>query len=127
MFAIKMLKSLIKQWSSKGFMLLTGILALALLAGRTFEFIPAWIFRNPPDAIHLWHIAELGALSAIFLGGIVLALLRQPEEKPLLAQFFVVGGVILAISIAPFDIKGAALLLIIGLFAVAYPNRQALL
>src|SRR6266568_4888275 len=127
MFAIKTLKNVIEQWRSKGFMLLTGILALALLAGGTFEFIPAWILRNPSDVIHLWHIAELGALSAIFLGGIMLALLRQPEEKPLVAQFFVVGGVILALSIAPFEIKGAALLLIVALFVLAYPNRRGLL
>ena len=127
MFATKTLKNLIEQWRSKGFMLLTGILALALLAGGTFEFIPAWIFGNPPDAIHLWHIAELGALSAIFLGGIMLALLRQPEEKPLLAQFFVLGGVILALGIAPFEIKGAAVLLVAALFALSYPNRRGLL
>jgi len=127
MFAIKTLKNVIEQWRSKSFMLLTGVLALALLAGGTFEFIPAWILRNPSDVIHLWHIAELGALSAIFLGGIMLALLRQPEEKPLLAQFFVIGGVILALSIAPFEIKGAALLLIVALFALVYPNRRGLL
>lgn len=127
MFAFKMFKNVIKQGRAKGFMLLTGVLALALLAGGTFEFIPAWILGNPSDVVHLWHIAELGALSAIFLGGIMLALLRQPEEKPLLVQFFVVGGVILALSIAPFEIKGAALLLIVGLFALAYPNRRGLL
>src|SRR5215831_12413136 len=127
MSAIKTLKNVIKQGRSKGFMLLTGVLALALLAGGTFEFIPAWILGNPSDVIHLWHISELGALSAIFLGGITLTLLRQPEEKPLLAQFFVVGGVILALSIAPFEIKGTALLLVAGLFALAYPNRRGLL
>jgi len=127
MFATKTGQSGIKQRRSKGFTFLTAVLTVIFLVVGSFEFIPAWILGNPDDTIHLWHIAELGALSAIFLGGIVLSLLRQPEEKPLLAQFFVLSGVILALSIAPFDMRAAALLLIAGLFALAYPNRNGLL
>jgi hypothetical protein len=127
MFATKIRPSGIKRWRSKGFTFLTGALAVALLIGGSFEFIPAWILRDPVDEIHLWHIAELGALSAIFLGGIVLSLLRQPEEKPLLAQFFVLSGIILALSVTPFEMKAAVVLPIAGLFALAYPNRNGLL
>jgi hypothetical protein len=127
MFATKIRRSGIKQRRSKGFTFLTGVLSVALLIGGSFEFIPAWILGNPSDIIHLWHIAELGALSAIFLGGIVLSLLRQPEEKPLLAQFFVLSGIILALSVAPFEMKAVAVLLVAGLFALVYPNRNGLL
>ncbi len=59
----------------------------------TFEFIPAWILQDPAESIHLWHIAELTALAGILLAGVMLGLVRRPEEKPLLAQF--VGAALL--------------------------------
>jgi len=63
----------------------------------TFEFIPAWILKDPVDAIHLWHISELTAIAAI-LGGPVIPLIRRPQEKPLL----VLCTILLAIGILPF-------------------------
>lgn len=129
--------------------LAVGFSAFLLIAG-TFEFIPAWVLRDAADEVHLWHIAELSALAALLLGGVMLALIRRPEEKPLLAQFFLLSLVILSIGFIPFDIEalllginlsipvlglgnlslnpvGFAFLLLAGVFALAYPDRRALL
>jgi hypothetical protein len=130
-------------------LLAVGFSAFLLIAG-TFEFIPAWILRDAADDLHLWHIAELSALAALLLGGVMLALIRRPQEKLLLAQFFLLSLIILAIGFIPFDIDalvlginiyipvlglgnlplntvGFAFLLLAGVFALAYPDRRALL
>ncbi len=130
-------------------LLAVGFSAFLLIAG-TFEFIPAWILRDAADGIHLWHIAELSALAALLLGGVMLALIRRPQEKLLLAQFFLLSLIILAIGFIPFDIDalvlginiyipvlglgtlplntvGFAFLFLAGVFALAYPDRRALL
>ena len=130
-------------------LLVVGFSAFLLIAG-TFEFIPAWVIRDPADQIHLWHIAELSALAALLLGGVMLALIRRPQEKPLLAQFFLLSLIILSIGFIPFDIDalvsginisipafglgniplntvGFAFLLLAGVFVLAYPDRRALL
>src|SRR6266487_5903812 len=99
-----------KKWRPRALTFLTVFLSIVLLVAGTFEFIPAWILRNPPDAIHLWHIAELTALSAILLGGVMFGLVRKPEEKPLLAQFAVMSVIIMAVGLIPFDIKVVGLL-----------------
>ena len=109
------------------FTVLVGVLALILLVAGTFEFIPAWFLKNPPDQPHLWHIAELSALAIFLLGGCMLGMLRKPQEKPLLAQFFVLSCILLAIGITPFNLGGLVLLLIAALFILAYPDRRALL
>jgi len=128
-------------------LLATGLSIILLLAG-TFEFIPAWVLRDPADDIHLWHIAELAALAAPLLGGVILALIRRPQEKPLLAQFFLLSLVILIIGIMPFNIDALALgvgtpmfglgtlplntisfglLFLAASFVLAYPSPRALL
>src|SRR5712691_2387203 len=116
-----------KTWRPRVFTFLTVFLSIVLLVAGTFEFIPAWILRNPPDAIHLWHIAELTALSAILLGGVMFGLVRKAEEKPLLAQFIVMSVIILAVGLTPFDIRLVGLLLLAGLLVLAYPKPRALL
>src|SRR5260221_3421101 len=68
-------------------LLAVGFSAFLLIAG-TFEFIPAWILRDAADDLHLWHIAELSALAALLLGGVMLGLIRRPPEKLHVAQFF---------------------------------------
>jgi hypothetical protein len=115
------------NWRPRVFTFLTVLLSIVLLVAGTFEFIPAWILRNPPDAIHLWHIAELTALSAILLGGVMFGLVRKAEEKPLLAQFIVMSVIILAVGLTPFDIRLVGLLLLAGLLVLAYPKPRALL
>ena len=115
------------KWRSKVFTFLTVFLSIVLLIAGTFEFIPAWILKDPADSIHLWHIAELTALSAILLGGVMFGLVRKPEEKPLLAQFVIMSVIILAVGIAPFFIPAVGLLLLAGLLVLAYPKPRALL
>src|SRR5215467_10085736 len=90
-----------KKFRMRAFTLLAAGLSIFLLLAGTFEFIPAWVLKDPADEIHLWHIAELAALAALLLGGVILALVRRPQEKPLLAQFFLLSLIILAIGFMP--------------------------
>jgi len=106
------------------FTLLVSILTVVMVFVGLFEFIPAWILKNPPDQPHLWHIAELSAL-AVLLGGCMLGMIRRPQ-RILLAQFIVLSTVLLAIGITPFFIGGAGLLLLTAVFIVAHPDRSAL-
>ena len=115
-----------KNWRAKGFTLITSLLALALMAAAGAEFFHAWILRDAADGPHLWHISELVGL-AILLAGTLLALLRRPEKKPLLAQFLVLSMVILAVDVMFFEIKAAALFIVMGLFVATYPVTRALL
>ena len=57
----------------------------------------------------------------------MLTLLRQPEKKPLLAQFLVLALSILAVGVMFFEIRAAALFIVIGLFITLYPDSRALL
>src|SRR2546421_5412840 len=116
----------VKEWRPRVFTFLTVFLSVVLLIAGTFEFIPAWILRDPADSIHLWHIAELTALAAILLGGVMFGLVRKPEEKPLLAQFAVMSVIILAVGLIPFDIKLVGLLPLAGLLVLTYPKPRAL-
>jgi hypothetical protein len=116
----------VKKWRPRVFTFLTVSLSIVLLIAGTFEFIPAWILKDPADSIHLWHIAELTALSAILLGGVMFGLVRKPEEKPLLAQFVVMSVIILAVGLIPFDIKLVGLLPLAGLLVLTYPRPRAL-
>src|SRR5713226_4109521 len=100
-----------KRWRPKVFTFLAVVLSIVLLIAGTFEFIPAWILKDPADSIHLWHIAELTAI-AILLGSLMFGLVRKAEEKPLLAQFIVMSVIILAVGIAPFFMPVAGLLLL---------------
>ncbi len=109
------------------FRVLTLVLSIVLLFAGTFEFIPAWFLKNPPDQPHLWHIAELSALAVFLLGGSMLGMLRKPQEKSLLAQFIVLSTIILAVGIAPFNLGGLGLFVITFLFILTYPDRRALL
>ena len=115
-----------KNWRSRGFTVIASLLALALIAAAAFEFYHAWILRDPADDPHLWHISELVAL-AILLAGSVLTLLRQPEKKPLLAQFLVLSMAILAVGVMFFEIKAVALFIVMGVFVAVYPATKALL
>lgn len=116
-----------KNWRTRGFMLVSALFILALLGAGSFKFVVAWIIRDPVEQIHLWHVAELAALTILLFGGTLLWQLQQPEEKPLLAQFFVVGIAILAVLFMPFVPQAAGLFILLGVFIVLYPNIRALL
>ena len=107
------------------FKILVSVLTIVMVFVGLFEFIPAWIFKNPPDQPHLWHITELSAL-AVLLGGCMLGMIRRPQQRILLAQFVVLSTVLLAIGITPFFIGGAGLLLLTAVFIFAHPERSAL-
>ena len=115
----------VQKWRSKVFTFLTVFLSVVLLIAGTFEFIPAWILKDPADSIHLWHIAELTAI-AILLGGVMFGLVRKSAEKPLLAQFIVMSFIILALGIAPFSIPALGLLPLAALLVLTYPKPRAL-
>src|SRR2546421_978994 len=87
-----------KNWRARGFTLITSLLALALMVAAGYEFFNAWILRDAADGPHLWHISELVAL-AILLAGSLLALLRQPEKKPLLAHVLALNIIILTVGV----------------------------
>jgi hypothetical protein len=148
MFTSKMQQIDRKKLRLRGFTHLAVGLSVFWLAAGTFEFIPAWILRDPADEIHLWHIAELAALAALLLGGVTLALIRRPQEKPLLAQYFLVSMVIGFVGLMPFNLDALVLgvgtpmfglgtlplntvsfglLFLAGAFALAYPEPRALL
>lgn len=148
MFTTKMQQIDRKKWHLRGFTLLAAGLSVIWLAAGTFEFIPAWILRDPADDIHLWHIAELAALAALLLGGVMLGLIRRPQEKPLLAQYFLLSMVIGFVGLLPFNLDALVLgvgtpmfglgtlplntvsfglLFLAGLFVLAYPEPRALL
>ncbi len=107
------------------FKILVSVLTVVMVFVGLFEFIPAWIFKNPPDQPHLWHIAELSAL-AVLLGGCMLGMIRRPQQRILLAQFVVLSTILLAIGITPFFIGGAGLLVLTAVFILAYPDRSTL-
>jgi len=103
------------------------LLTIMFVGITSSEFIPAWILGDPAMSIHLWHIAELLALLSILLGGTLLSLLHRPEEKPLLAQFFVLSMIAASIALMPFDIRTGVLPIILVLFIAAFPDFRALL
>ncbi len=121
-------KTLRDNWNKrrpKIFTVLAVLFTIVFMIVGTFEFIPAWILRDPADAIHLWHIAELTAI-AVVLGSAMFGLVRKAEEKPLLMQFIVISTIILAIGISPFVLPAVGLLFIAGLLVLAYPKPRAL-
>lgn len=122
-------KSAVKNnetWRERAFPFIAGIPALALFAVAAYEYITAWILREPSEDPHLWHIAELVAL-ALLLAFPLLLLVRRSHEKPVLAQFLIVSSVISAIALVAFKPPAAAILLVGVLIFVAYPNRHGLL
>src|SRR5947209_16962456 len=92
-----------KKWQRVGFPILTGLMALAFIGIASQEFLFAWILRDPGEDVHLWHIAEFAALGILLFGGVLLTLLRRPEEKPVLAQFMILSLAALTIGVAFFE------------------------
>jgi hypothetical protein len=125
MFATKSQRG--RNWRLLSFRFVAALITLAFVAIAGAEFIQAWVLRDPAESVHLWHIAELVALIGILLGGTLLSLMHKPQDKPLLAQFFVISMILCSIGIMPFEIKAGALLIIMVLFLATYPSFRALL
>src|SRR5947209_20197902 len=81
----------VKNLRTRGFTIVSVLFILALLGAGSYKFLLAWIIRDPVEQIHLWHVAELAALTILLFGGTLIWQVQQPEEKPVLAQFFIVG------------------------------------
>ena len=114
-----------KKRRTRIFSFLALFFTIVFMIVGTFEFIPAWILRDPNDLIHLWHIAELTAI-AVVLGSVMFGLVWKAEEKPLLVQFIVISTIILAVGITPFFMPAVGLLLLAGLLVLAYPKPRTL-
>lgn len=127
MFATKTQQVSSRNWRLLIFRFVAALITLVFVAVAGAEYIQAWVLRDPAESVHLWHIAELVALLGILLGGTLLSLMHRPQDKPLLAQFFVISMVLCAIGIMPFEIKAGALLIIMVLFIAAFPRFRALL
>lgn len=121
------IRRIYKHTHARAFTVLARLLALVLLVVGTAEFVPVLVFHDLMESIHLWHIAELGALAAILLGGTLFILSYNPDGRPLLAQFFLLSAVVLVIGTVPFNSKGVGLLAVAALFVVLYPSPRALL
>jgi hypothetical protein len=80
---------------------------------------------NP--ALHRWHDAMWGAVSGILNGGMLLALLWRPREKPLLIQYMALVVVAAAATMLPFEPTLVAVVLMLAIIVAAYPAPRALL
>ena len=123
----------VKKWHVIVFAGVAGFLVLLLFyAGiPTLLLLPGQ--SGFPSIIHRWHEAQSGVLLVILLGGSLLGLLWQPQRKPLLAQFILIG---IAIAILAFaTVSGAGFnpiilgigALIIAILVAAYPSPRTLL
>src|SRR6266496_1710830 len=108
-----------KEWHQMSFYLVGGCMLVALLGLGSMS-----IFG--PD-IHRWHDAELFAQAIILLGGSLLSLFWQPQEKPLLAQFFVLATLFLATMVSLFEPKIAIMFIALVLLLAVYPDIRGLL
>jgi hypothetical protein len=106
-----------------GLFLVDGITVLAPWLDPTAYGAPMYA-----DAMQRWHDARWGAYAGILSTGSLLALLWRPRAQPLLLQFLIGSGIMLAALEAPFAPSRSLLnTAIIALLAIAYPDRVALL
>lgn len=82
---------------------------------------------DPHPELHRWHSVQSGATFGILFAGSLVALLRQPQAKPVVAQFFVAGTIVLAAALVAFDAASLMLLSVGAQVAALYPQRRLLL
>ena len=123
----------VKKWHILVFATVAGLLALLLFYGGIGDLLLLPGQSGFPSIIHRWHEAQSGVLLVILLGGCFLALLWQPQRRPLLAQFILLS---IAIAILAFStVSGAGFnpiilgigALIIAILVAAYPAPRTLL
>jgi len=121
-----------KKWRVIVFVIVAGLLALLALYAGVFNLLLLPGQSGFPSEIHLWHQAQSGAFTALLLGGNLLALLWQPQRKPLLAQFVLLGLAVISLGFATVSGFGflptwlAIGIVLMGLFAAAYPSLRGL-
>ncbi len=108
---------------------ITGVAlsALGLSSAMWPWFAPTQPFLGMRVEAHRWHGAEFAALLTVMLGGSLLALLWRPARHPLLAQYLLACGALIAALLEMF----AGPLALLGgipfaLLAALYPDRAAL-
>ena len=128
------------------FPILAGLFALGgwfFLEGLTEGLMPWVIIGCPgcspdfdPEA-RRWFGAEHAAIVGILFSGSLVALLRRPQSKPLLLQYYVVGHILFLLGLAAWQWQPlappmkptvvVAFLVVLGLLVFTYPDRRALL
>jgi len=124
-----------RDWPRLIFSGVAGLVALLLLAmgslhGLVAVWARSWVASEPgihhPE-MHLWHDAQVGALVGIMIVGSLLALLWQPRQQPLVAQFLALGSLLYLLMLAPFDPAAALVLGILLTISLAcYPTLRNL-
>lgn len=122
----------VKKWRVIVFVIVDGLLALLALYAGVFNLLLRPGQSGFPSEIHLWHQAQSGTFTTLLLGGSLLALLWRPQRKPLLAQFVILSLAIISLGFATVSGFGflpiwlAAGIILIGIFAAAYPSFRGL-
>ncbi len=122
------------SWRTVVFTILTGLIALLLLADATPLILSPWVTLGSarPDyhpEIHRWHEALAGFHLGILWAGSLLAVLWRPRARPALLAFVVsevVLTVLIAIAIGDFEPAALAIVVVAGLLVAAYPAPCAL-
>src|SRR5215218_629210 len=90
----------VHKWHRRAFVIITGLVAIWFMTNLGNALAP-WLPDASPaladldvPGIHLWHVAVPGAVSGILTCGVLLALLVNPESKPLLVQWIALSLVV---------------------------------
>lgn len=123
------------DWRRLVFSGVAGLVALLLLAigslhGLVAVWVRGWVASEPgihhPE-MHLWHDAQVGAMVGIMIVGSLLALLWQPRQQPLVAQFLALGSLLYLVVLAPFDPAAALILgILLAIPLACYPTLHNL-
>jgi len=134
MTAITGLKTARHSWRLILFRIMAGLIAVGLFLIDGISVVAPWIdptsYGAPEyaDAIQSWYDARSGAYFGVLITGSLLALLWRPHAQPLLLQFLIGSGVVLAAIEAPFaPFQSILQMAIVALLAITYPDRAGLL
>src|SRR5690349_1925252 len=117
------------DWRMIAFTILAGIAAL-LFFMNLYRLSAPWapLAAYPNDdprllnpALHRWHDAMWSAVSGILNGGVLLALLWRPRQKPLLIQYMALVVVTAAATMLPFEPTLIVVVVLLAVVVAAYP------
>jgi hypothetical protein len=122
-----------RDWQILLFRIVAGLIAVGLFLFDGIGVIAPWFDLTSYRALEYqvplqrWYDARWGAYSGTLFTGCLLALLWRPHPQPLLLQFLVLTGIILAAIGAAFDPFGSIVrITVVALLVVAYPRRATL-